>query len=267
MVVGAIVALVVAAALVAVLASHSGSTGTRRVAATTPASGSASRHPGASRRVAPAATAAASGQIAANAPLPKSHPRVVDPTAGEAAGGGSAASSSGVAAESRSDMTLPKPTGPATVSTRDTAGSDGLHGLQANKATALPNGVALPPLQAPEAVMEIIRAGNQIARTPYIWGGGHGRFLDKGYDCSGSVSFVLYSAGLIGGPETSGQLESWGRPGPGRWVTVYANAGHTFMQVAGVRFDTVGQKVTGSRWQNQTYRSVAGFVARHPPGL
>jgi hypothetical protein len=112
----------------------------------------------------------------------------------------------------------------------------------------------------------MIEAGNVIARSPYIWGGGHGKWIDKGYDCSGSVSFVLAAAGYLDGPLDSGHLANWGEPGPGRWVTIYANAGHVFMEVAGIRFDTSGQAVTGSRWQN-TGRSTAGFAVRHPPGL
>jgi hypothetical protein len=112
----------------------------------------------------------------------------------------------------------------------------------------------------------MIEAGNAIARTPYIWGGGHGKWIDKGYDCSGSVSFVLAAAGYLQGPLDSGHLAQWGDSGPGRWVTIYANSGHVFMEVAGIRFDTSGQRVTGSRWQNDG-RSTAGFAVRHPPGL
>ena len=92
-------------------------------------------------------------------------------------------------------------------------------------ATALDNGVALPPLEAPDEVQQIIEAGNSIARTPYKWGGGHGKWLDTGYDCSGSVSFALAAAGLIDGPMDSGRLMHWGKPGKGKWVTIYANAG------------------------------------------
>jgi len=134
------------------------------------------------------------------------------------------------------------------------------------EATALPNGIALPPLEAPEAVREMIEAGNVIARSPYLWGGGHGKWVDKGYDCSGSVSFVLAAAGYLEAPLASGPLMSWGAPGPGRWVTIYSHQGHVFMVVAGIRFDTSGARETGSRWQNEM-RSTAGFVARHPPGL
>ena len=109
-------------------------------------------------------------------------------------------------------------------------------------ATALDNGVALPPLEAPTQVLKIIEAGNAIARTPYKWGGGHGRFLDTGYDCSGSVSFALYAAGLIDGPSDSSGLMHWGKPGKGKWITIYSNPGHVYMEVAGIRFDTSGRE-------------------------
>lgn len=127
-------------------------------------------------------------------------------------------------------------------------------------------GIALPPIEAPEAVRRIIEAGNQIARTPYLWGGGHGKWLDKGYDCSGSVSYALAAAGLLDGPLASGPLMGWGKAGKGKWVTIYTNPGHVWLAVAGVRFDTSGNRVTGSRWQ-ASMRSTSGYVARHPPGL
>ena len=135
-----------------------------------------------------------------------------------------------------------------------------------SNADVLKNGIALPPIEAPEEVRKIIEAGNQIARTPYLWGGGHGKWLDHGYDCSGSVSFALANAGLLRGPQTSGALMGWGAPGKGKWITIYANAGHVFMEVAGVRFDTSGNRKTGSRWQSDM-RPTGGYVARHPPGL
>jgi cell wall-associated NlpC family hydrolase len=133
-------------------------------------------------------------------------------------------------------------------------------------AEVLKGGIALPPIEAPQAVHDIVDAGNQIARTPYLWGGGHGKWLDKGYDCSGSVSYALAFAGLLAGPLDSGRLMRWGEPGTGKWVTIYTNPGHVFMVVAGVRFDTSGNRVTGSRWQ-ASMRPTGGFVARHPPGL
>jgi cell wall-associated NlpC family hydrolase len=135
-----------------------------------------------------------------------------------------------------------------------------------SNAEVLKGGIALPPFEAPQAVHDIIEAGNSIARTPYLWGGGHGKWLDKGYDCSGSISYALAAGGLLSGPLDSGRLMSWGARGPGKWVTIYANPGHVYMEVAGVRFDTSGTRVTGSRWQS-TMRAGGGFVARHPPGL
>src|SRR5919199_4577842 len=115
-------------------------------------------------------------------------------------------------------------------------------------------------------VRRVIRAGNRIARMPYKYGGGHGTFDDSGYDCSGSVSYALHGAGLLSTPLDSGQFMSWGAPGPGRWITVYANPGHVYMVVRGRRFDTSGQYRTGSRWQPDD-RSPAGYTVRHPPGL
>ncbi|MGN6815556.1 MAG: hypothetical protein ACTHK3_05665 [Solirubrobacterales bacterium] len=128
-------------------------------------------------------------------------------------------------------------------------------------------GVALAPPDAPEAVKGVINAANQIIGRPYIWGGGHASFYSRGYDCSGSVSFALFGGGLIPRPLTSSELEGWGAPGPGKWITVYANAGHTFAEIAGLRWDTVGdENGTGPRWHLAT-TSTAGFVVRHPPGL
>ncbi len=129
------------------------------------------------------------------------------------------------------------------------------------------SGIALAPPDAPEAVQQVINAANQIVGRPYVWGGGHASFYSYGYDCSGSVSWALHGAGLIPEPLTSGSLEGWGEPGPGRWITVYANAGHTFMEIAGLRWDTVGDaRGTGPRWHLMP-TSTAGFVVRHPSGL
>jgi hypothetical protein len=130
-----------------------------------------------------------------------------------------------------------------------------------------PGGMAVAPVDAPNVVAAVIQAGNQIADTPYKWGGGHGAWADTGYDCSGSVSFALAGAGLLSSPLDSTRFEHWGAAGPGKWITVYANAGHAFMVVAGLRFDTSGRSgPRGTRWQ-PLMRSTAGFVARHPPGL
>jgi hypothetical protein len=198
-------------------------------------------------------------------PLPQSGSRAkaVDPVAG---GTSSAADDAAASADPGLGGTGDKsPTGAASAAVRGKNPASG--GSNAvDHAIALGNGVALPPLEAPEAVKQIIEAGNGIARTPYIWGGGHGKWQDTGYDCSGSVSFALAAAGLLSAPLASGPLMSWGEPGKGKWVTIYANAGHVFLEVAGIRFDTSAQRVTGSRWINEG-RSTAGFVARHPAGL
>jgi hypothetical protein len=128
-------------------------------------------------------------------------------------------------------------------------------------------GVALAPPDAPEAVKDVINNANTIVGRPYIWGGGHAGWYSHGYDCSGSVSFALFGGGLIPRPLTSGELEGWGEPGPGKWITVYANPGHTFAEIAGLRWDTVGdEQGTGPRWHLAT-TGTSGFVARHPPGL
>jgi cell wall-associated NlpC family hydrolase len=129
-----------------------------------------------------------------------------------------------------------------------------------------PDGTAVAPLDAPDVVAQVIAAGNEIATKPYKWGGGHGAWRDNGYDCSGSVSFALAGAGLLQSPLTSGGLMQWGAPGRGRWITILANNGHTFMVVAGLRFDTSGA-AGGTRWQAVNGRSYAGFKVRHPPGL
>jgi cell wall-associated NlpC family hydrolase len=149
------------------------------------------------------------------------------------------------------------------------AGASGADPALARR-VALDGGAAFAPPDAPDAVQRIVEAANQVARLPYVYGGGHGRaeglFVDSAYDCSGSISFALANAGLIDAPMTSGAMAGWGAAGPGRWVTIYANAGHAFMVVGGARFDTVGLRQTGSRWQ-RPFRTVSGFTARHPPGL
>jgi peptidoglycan hydrolase-like protein with peptidoglycan-binding domain len=129
------------------------------------------------------------------------------------------------------------------------------------------NGLAVAPANAPAVVRNVIAAGNKIAFKPYIYGGGHGTWNDTGYDCSGSVSYALHGANLLSAPEDSGELESYGSPGRGRWITIWANGGHVYMYVAGLRFDTSAQDSTGgSRWTTDS-RSSSGFVERHPTGL
>jgi cell wall-associated NlpC family hydrolase len=118
----------------------------------------------------------------------------------------------------------------------------------------------------PAAVRHIVAAADRIAGMPYKYGGGHGTWNDSGYDCSGSVSYALHGAGLLGSALTSGGFMTWGEPGKGRWVTIYANPGHVYMVINGRRFDTTGRDESGSRWQSRS-RSSAGYTVRHPPGL
>ncbi len=133
-------------------------------------------------------------------------------------------------------------------------------------ARVLADGTAIAPDDAPEPVKKVIQAGNAIAKLPYKWGGGHGAWRDNGYDCSGSVSFALAGAGLLDAPRTSGGFMTYGAPGAGEWITIYANGGHMFMVVAGLRFDTSGQGRAGTRWQAGT-ASTTGMAERHVPGL
>jgi peptidoglycan hydrolase-like protein with peptidoglycan-binding domain len=115
-------------------------------------------------------------------------------------------------------------------------------------------------------VARVISAGDEIATRPYVFGGGHGSFQSTGYDCSGSVSYALHGGGLLSSPEDSSALESYGEPGPGKYITIYANAEHAWMVVDGKRFDTIAQQETGTRWSS-TMMSTAGYVARHPDGM
>jgi peptidoglycan hydrolase-like protein with peptidoglycan-binding domain len=129
-----------------------------------------------------------------------------------------------------------------------------------------PRGDGSPRRGLPLRVRRIIAAGDRIADKPYKYGGGHGQWEDTGYDCSGSVSYALHGGGYLSSALTSGDFMSWGSPGRGRWVTVYAAPGHVYMIVAGRRFDTTGRSENGTRWQTAE-RSSGGYVVRHPSGL
>jgi hypothetical protein len=125
---------------------------------------------------------------------------------------------------------------------------------------------AVPTPIRPLVVKRAIRAANRISGLPYRYGGGHASFNDTAYDCSGSVSYVLHAAGLLTAPLDSTGLMTWGLPGPGRWITVYANPGHAWIEIGGRRFDTSGSGGSGPRWRSAK-RASDGFVARHPAGL
>ena len=133
------------------------------------------------------------------------------------------------------------------------------------------NGKAIAPADAPIQVQNAIAAANRIRKKPYIYGGGHKSFDSKGYDCSGAVSYVLNAAGLLESPLPSGPLMKWGVPGRGSWISVYANAGHTYAVIAGLRWDTsaVNEPInsgSGPRWR-ATKRKAAGYTVRHAEGL
>jgi cell wall-associated NlpC family hydrolase len=147
------------------------------------------------------------------------------------------------------------------------AGPGGASYVQVETATIGADGAAVAPASAPESVKAIIAAGNVIRNKPYRYGGGHGSFEDSGYDCSGSVSYALHGANLISRPLDSSGFMSWAKPGRGTWVTTYANSGHMYLIVAGLRFDTSGAKGRGGNRWTAASRSSDGYVARHPAGL
>jgi hypothetical protein len=131
----------------------------------------------------------------------------------------------------------------------------------------LRNGLAYAPRGAPKSVRAAIQAGNRLQGKPYKWGGGHARENDTGYDCSGTVSYVLRESGLMMGSRPSKGFFSYGKRGAGKWITVYVRDGHVFMTIAGLRLDTGGSgNRTGPRWKPER-RKTRGHVMRHPPGL
>ena len=136
----------------------------------------------------------------------------------------------------------------------------------AGRATLDSTGMRSRPSNAPLAVRAVIEAANQINDLPYIWGGGHGSFTSSGYDCSGAVSFALHGGGLLSSPLDSTGFEVWGSPGGGNWITVFANSGHAWAMIAGLRWDTGGPGGDGPRWSTVLNENTADFVARHPAG-
>ncbi|MGI8714238.1 MAG: hypothetical protein ACR2NR_13895 [Solirubrobacteraceae bacterium] len=204
----------------------------------------------------------------ADAPSYRLHPQAVQPVAGSVAPTTPpAGASAGVSVEPAVAVSsLPQPTSEAQIRKQLTQS-----GMTANsdQATLTPGGLAVAPIGAPAAVQEVIAAGNEIARLPYRYGGGHLTYEDTAYDCSGSISYAFAAAHLLDHTVVSGDLERWGQSGPGRWITVFSNAGHTFMYVAGLRFDTVALAETGSRWSDRPADEpdLRTFSVRHPAGL
>lgn len=149
----------------------------------------------------------------------------------------------------------------------DAVTMSGVDGLRPERSALLIGRTAIAPAGAPYEVERAIGAANAIVGRPYIWGGGHASWNDRGYDCSGAVSYALGGAGLLGAPVNSSALMDWGEPGRGKWITVYSNPGHTYAVIAGLRWDTVGeQRGTGPKWHAEMpYPD--GYIARHPPGL
>jgi cell wall-associated NlpC family hydrolase len=138
--------------------------------------------------------------------------------------------------------------------------------IAGDKAVIGSDGLATAPASAPPEVQAIIAAGNRIATKPYKYGGGHGRWEDSGYDCSGSLSYAFHGAGLLARSLDSSGFMRWGEAGKGEWVTIYAKPSHAYMVIAGLRYDTSGRASQGTRWQ-EDMRSASGYTVRHPTGL
>jgi cell wall-associated NlpC family hydrolase len=205
----------------------------------------------------------------ADTPSYKVRPQAVQPTVGSAARftPPPAGVTAGVSVESAAQATtLPQPITEAAIRRQLT--QSGMTS-DSDQATLTPGGLAVAPIGAPAAVQEVVAAGNEIARLPYRYGGGHMTYEDTAYDCSGSISYVFAAAHLLNHTVVSGDLENWGEPGPGKWITVFANGGHVFMYVAGLRFDTVALAETGTRWSTRPADEpdIRTFSVRHPAGL
>jgi hypothetical protein len=190
------------------------------------------------------------------------------PGALAAGGGGAAGGAAGAAAPA---PTVVANTGGAGLGIPAPPPSTPAHPIVAGATAKIINGVAYAPSYAPIQVQRAIWAGNQIRHKPYIWGGGHASFKASGYDCSGSVSYVLHAAGLLNTPDDSSGFFSWGAHGLGRWITVYTNSGHAFVEIAGIRLDTSAEgdphpaKGSGPRWR-PLLQDTGGFKMRHAIG-
>ncbi|MGH2867269.1 MAG: hypothetical protein ACRDNK_06835 [Solirubrobacteraceae bacterium] len=190
------------------------------------------------------------------------------PAGGTGGGGSPSSSSSPPATNSNGGQGIGAPAAGPSTSGPSTPAHPTVPGLRAR----VIKGVAYAPASAPRRVQEIIWAGNRIRTKPYVYGGGHGVWKDVGYDCSGSVSYVLHAARLLKTSMDSSGFESWDVSGPGQWVTVYTNPGHAFIEVAGIRLDTSSEgdphpaRGTGPRWRPLMH-GTPGFQSRHPVSL
>jgi cell wall-associated NlpC family hydrolase len=254
---GALVLCAAAAALV--IHSHHGARGDGNVVLVVSGSGPPTTHPRTSGR--PAAASVRDAEEAQAFPDPAAAARHAHARAPRT---NAASTTKGISPGAPSDAEVRRELRELE---RGSAGGAGLAGVPGGAARLAANGLAEAPLGAPDVVAHVISGGNAIAKFPYVLGGGHGSFSDGGYDCSGSVSYALAAGALLHRPLASGEFAHWGARGRGRWITIYANAGHVYMYVAGLRFDTSGRSgPRGSRWQTAP-RSGRGFVVRHPPGL
>jgi cell wall-associated NlpC family hydrolase len=211
-------------------------------------------------------SASSSASVSAAAAVLHAHPQAIEPVAGAAAVASQPAGDTAGVSVGPVSSSLPQPISVSEV--RQQLSDSGMT-ASPNQATLTPSGLAIAPIDAPAAVQEVIAAGNEIARLPYRYGGGHLTYEDTAYDCSGSISYVFAAAHLLDHTVVSGQLMNWGDPGPGKWITIFANAGHVFMYVAGLRFDTVALAETGDRWSTRSAdeSNLSSFAVRHPPGL
>ncbi len=146
-------------------------------------------------------------------------------------------------------------------------GEDALPTSVKGSKAKLKKGKAIPPANAPRAVKDVIAAANKIRKKPYVYGGGHGSFRAKGYDCSGAVSFALHGADLLSSPLDSSGLARWGDGGAGQWISVYGAPGHAYMVVAGLRFDTSMTRGDGPGWSRSMRSTTESYRVRHPAGL
>jgi len=174
-------------------------------------------------------------------------------------------------ATTSSTTTTSQTSPPATGGTTTTGGSSATpppNDAPVEKATLNSEGLAVAPADAPEVIREVIAAANRIAFKPYVYGGGHASFNSSGYDCSGSVSYALHGGGLLSSPEDSSEFESYGDAGAGRWITIWTNAGHAYMNIAGLWFDTAAQSSANGndRWSRTRISPSSGFMVRHPAG-